>query len=308
MNIEFLLFLQRYRSDVLNEIFTLITFLGEEKIYIYILMAVYLGISSSLGWKLGTYLNCAGLISSVTKIICKIPRPWVLDKKIIPVEEALEGASGFSFPSGHSSQGTSIYAGIMINCKKHLVKIMALTIWIGVCFSRMYLGVHTPLDVIVSVLIVFFVIFLERRKIRFSCRQLSVIAICLLGFAIYCAIKGSTSAAHIMVISYRDVFRKALVLFTFILCWIINSRYVKYAVPKNIIMRIIIILFGGILVYLFREYVMLGVSSWLKAGFGSVLGKILAKGISSSGVMVIIYWLVPSIVMEVKSVQNNKGY
>jgi undecaprenyl-diphosphatase len=86
-------------------------------------------------------------------MIFRIPRPWVLDPNFPIVESARAEATGFSFPSGHTQCATNLYGGIARSSKSRSVQIGGALICLAVAFSRMYLGVHTPKDVLVSLFI-----------------------------------------------------------------------------------------------------------------------------------------------------------
>ena len=75
----------------------------------------------------------------------------MIDARIIPNTEARITATGYSFPSGHSMNASSLYGGGAI--RKDLPR--ALRIALGliavlIAFSRNFLGVHTPQDVLVG--------------------------------------------------------------------------------------------------------------------------------------------------------------
>ena len=90
----------------------------------------------------------------------RIARPWVIDPNFTIVESARAEATGYSFPSGHTQCATSLYGGIARSSKKRAVQIAGAVLALLIGFSRMYLGVHTPKDVLVSLLIGTVVLFL----------------------------------------------------------------------------------------------------------------------------------------------------
>ena len=102
----------------------------------------------------GYFMLSLGFVGTVVnqflKIIFRIPRPWVLDPAFKPVEAAVPDATGFSFPSGHTQNVFATFGGIFAWTKKAWLKIVCAVLILLVAFSRMYLGVHTPLDVGVS--------------------------------------------------------------------------------------------------------------------------------------------------------------
>ncbi len=146
----FLEWLATLRNPVFDALFLLITRLGEEVLF----MAVAL-IFFWCGNKIrGYYLLSVGFVGTignqVLKLLFRIPRPWVRNPDFAPVKDAVPAATGYSFPSGHTQTATGLYGGIAYTDKKVVLRILGIGAVILVAFSRMYLGVHTPADVLVS--------------------------------------------------------------------------------------------------------------------------------------------------------------
>ena len=95
------------------------------------------------------------IINQALKLIFRIPRPWVIDEKFTVVggDPVKEAASGFSFPSGHTQNVAGTFGSIYASTGKRWLKILSIVVIALVAFSRMYLGVHTPADVITSLVI-----------------------------------------------------------------------------------------------------------------------------------------------------------
>lgn len=150
---KFLYFLQEIRSPFFDTVISLITHLGEETLFIVFALMFFWCIDKKRGYYL-LFVGFTGIVCvQFLKMIFRIPRPWVLDPNFPIVESARAEATGFSFPSGHTQCATNLYGGIARSSKSRSVQIGGALICLAVAFSRMYLGVHTPKDVLVSLFI-----------------------------------------------------------------------------------------------------------------------------------------------------------
>ena len=147
---EFLRFLESIRTGVGDFLFATVTHIGEETFFLAFAILFFWCISKRQGY----YILMTGLIGTVVnqwlKIVCRIPRPWILDPKFKPVGDAVAEATGYSFPSGHTQNVAGTFGCIGRYNKQRWLKVTCLVIILLVAFSRMYLGVHTPLDVTTS--------------------------------------------------------------------------------------------------------------------------------------------------------------
>ena len=156
---SFLYFLESIRNPVFDAIFSAITILGEETVFMAIGMIAFWCIDKYQGY----YLLCSGFlgtsINQFLKMTFKIPRPWVKDPNFTIVESSREAATGYSFPSGHTQTSVGVFGGLARWNKSNVLKILAMSACVLVPLSRMYLGVHTPIDVGVSILIALILVF-----------------------------------------------------------------------------------------------------------------------------------------------------
>ena len=147
---EFLYLLEKIRVPLLNEFMLLITHLGEETAFLAIAIVVFWCVDKYQGY----YLMGVGLFGNMAnqflKILCRIPRPWVRDPNFHALESAIPEASGYSFPSGHSQTAVGTFGCIAATQKKNWIRGICIAIMILVPLSRMYVGVHTPADVLVG--------------------------------------------------------------------------------------------------------------------------------------------------------------
>ena len=156
---SFLYFLESIRNPVCDAFFSLITLLGEETAFMAIGIIVFWCFSKFQGYFLLITGFLGTIINQFLKMLFRIPRPWIKDPNFTIVESAREGASGFSFPSGHTQTSVTLLGGIARANKNAGVRYGAIALCVLVPLSRLYLGVHTPLDVSVSILISLLLIF-----------------------------------------------------------------------------------------------------------------------------------------------------
>lgn len=145
--------LENIRIPVLNELMLLITTLGEETAFLVVALVVFWTFDKYKGYYILSIGFVGTIINQFLKLWYRIPRPWVIDKNFTILEQAREAATGYSFPSGHTQSAVGTFGGIAYITQKRWVRISAIVIALLVPFSRMYIGVHTPLDVGVSLLI-----------------------------------------------------------------------------------------------------------------------------------------------------------
>ena len=149
----FLYFLESIRNPVFDFFFSLITHLGEETLFLVIAILFFWCIDKREGY----FILITGLVGTVVnqiaKLLFRIPRPWVLDPNFQIIEDAREAATGYSFPSGHTQNIAGTFGSIAAYNPTKKRTAICITVIALVAFSRMYLGVHTPLDVVTSLLV-----------------------------------------------------------------------------------------------------------------------------------------------------------
>lgn len=139
--------LEGIRTPFLDALFGAVTYLGDEIVYMALAVVVYWCFSKPLGYYILTGGFTGTILNQFMKITFRIPRPWVLDPEFEIVESAREAATGYSFPSGHTQNAFASFGSLAAWTKRRALRVLCIAAVILVAFSRMYLGVHTPLDV-----------------------------------------------------------------------------------------------------------------------------------------------------------------
>ena len=159
-------FVDSIMNPVLNVIMTFITHLGDTPGIIWFILGICLLIprkTRKLGILVFAGLAFASIINNLClKEIIERPRPYNLDPEVwknagyeYVWPNLIKKSDSWSFPSGHTS--TSIGAGfaLLLACrKKELgIGIPAFIISLLIGFSRIYVHVHYPTDVIAGALV-----------------------------------------------------------------------------------------------------------------------------------------------------------
>ena len=162
---SFLYYLEKIRLPGLNEFMLGITYLGDEITFLVVALILIWCADKRTGY----YVLSVGFLGTIAnqfmKLWFRIPRPWVLDENFTILEQAREGASGYSFPSGHTQSAVGTFGAIAYTAKSKLIRWLCIAVVILVPFSRMYIGVHTPLDVGVAAAMAALLIFVLKPLI-----------------------------------------------------------------------------------------------------------------------------------------------
>lgn len=153
---DFLRLLEGIRNPVLDSFFQWITYFGQEICILAVICLFYWCLDKKFAYRLGFIYFSAGLCIQTLKITFRIPRPWILDPEFHPVASAVPAATGYSFPSGHTQGGTCLFVPLALRSRKFWQKCLCILMFLAIGFSRMYLGVHTPKDVLTAMAVSLF--------------------------------------------------------------------------------------------------------------------------------------------------------
>ena len=147
---DFLYLLESIRFPALDQLMLLVTHLGEETAFLVIALIVFWCVDKYHGYYMLGVGLLGNLLNQFMKITCRIPRPWVRDPDLTVVEAAKAEAGGYSFPSGHTQTAVGTFGAVAATQKRKWLSAVCVVLAVLTAFSRMYLGVHTPADVLVG--------------------------------------------------------------------------------------------------------------------------------------------------------------
>ena len=154
MDIDYLLLLQSFREGTNNVLTPFMEWISLFAVTYLIMIPVFLYwvVNKKSGlYTLASYYLCSGA-NAVVKLSACIYRPWIRDARVLPAGDAITTATGYSFPSGHTTTAGPIYGGMAVVSRKWNKGVAVVLVFLALLtgFSRNYLGVHTPQDVFVG--------------------------------------------------------------------------------------------------------------------------------------------------------------
>ena len=259
---SFLYFLESIRNPALDTFFSIITKFGEETVFMVAALIIFWCINKYHGYYILSIGFMGTVVNQFLKITCRIPRPWVKDPSFTIVESARAEATGYSFPSGHTQSSVSTFGGIANTTKLPWIKMLSIVLAILVPLSRMYLGVHTPQDVLVSVAVALILIFLFHPIIKKSetdhrymwwliCAMLIVSLANLLYVTLY------NFPSDIDITNLESAVKNAYKLFGAILGIVVvyyfDSKYIDFKTEAPLLGQIFKVVFGLIVILAIKE-------------------------------------------------------
>ena len=287
MDIEILLGLQRFREGaggVLTEFFQKMTFLGELSTTLVILAIVYWVVNKELGEYLLMGWSGNRLVNGVLKVTVCAYRPWIRDARIVPFGNSMTTATGYSFPSGHTMNASTIFGGISVrrDMPKALRIAAGLTVLL-VAFSRNFLGVHTPQDVLVGAAAGMLVMWLIWRLMQWiglnPQKDKLVVIIGLLlaaAVAVYAGVKpypaDYDAQGKLLVDGAKmanDTFKGVGWCAGFLIGWILERRYVRFTTDVPLTQKLTRATVGMLTYYAVSMILVPQIKVWISGPLGT---------------------------------------
>jgi len=270
---QFLYWLESIRNPFLDSFFAAITHLGSETLFIVLAIVMFWCVNKRSGYYLMTVGFFGTLLNQFLKLACRVPRPWVRDPEFTIVEAARGDATGYSFPSGHTQSVTAVLGCPARDSKNRLVRVVCVILILLTALSRIYLGVHTPADVGVSLVLGTIMIFAfyplfekgdEKPQLMFG--AMGALFLCSVAFVLYVELKqwpadiDAYNLEHGIENAYLLLGCSAAMVLS---CWI-ERKYIRFETKAKPLVQVVKVVLGLALVLAIKE----GAKPVLNAIFG----------------------------------------
>ena len=269
MDISYLLLLQGIREKLgpAVEVFMgIISAIDVHAMVILIPAILYWCLSKRDGQFVFFTFGFGEILNGILKLSVCCYRPWIRDARIIPSKYAVAGATGYSFPSGHSTNAGTIFVSTgwrLRNRYKHIVTIVFFVFSALVMFSRNYLTVHTPQDVIVGMSLAIFTIWTatlfmgwieknEKKDVIAVIVALVGVALSLLYFKFksypldYVNGELLVDPQKMMNDSFSNAGRFAVIM----VAWLLERRFIKFSTDCSVVEKIVRFVLGLVVLLL----------------------------------------------------------
>lgn len=224
MDIDILLWLQNFREASGNIFTPFMQLMSDITVFMLLPVFVYWCISKRAGLFLMLSLFMNFLAFNVLKAVFAVPRPFLMDSRILP----LQRMSSYSFPSGHAAIASSVSGGLTVIIRRKWVSWIFGALIVLVALSRMYHGVHTLEDVAAGTVLGLFCLWvssalLERKNVM----NVTLLVLCAVCMA-YVSLNPSHDNNPAFSVAARRTFFYCGVLLGFIIGHDIELKYINF--------------------------------------------------------------------------------
>ena len=287
MDIEMLLALQDFRNGpgaFLAGFLSKMTWLGELNTVLAIMALIYWCISKDFGTYFLMGWSGNRLVNGMMKVTVCAYRPWIRDARIVPYGDSITTATGYSFPSGHTMNAATVFGGgtVRRDLSRTLRVVLGLLVLL-VAFSRIYLGVHTPQDVLVGAAAGVLVMAMTVKLMQWvgSHPEKDLLVLCIgvvlaAALAVYAAVKpypiDRDAAGKVLVEGAKmanDTFKGVGWCVAFLTGWILERRFVHFSTDVSMMRRVTRLAVGLLLYYLVSLILVPAVKGWVSGPLGT---------------------------------------
>jgi membrane-associated phospholipid phosphatase len=148
--LEFIRAIQTIHNPSLDNIFIAITSLGDQEFFFVFFPLLCWCVDFKLGIRLVFTFIPSVYANEVLKYLFAHPRPFQIDPTV-----KLYDTDGYGLPSAHAEMAVVVWGVIAVWIQRRIFWIFAILLMFLIGFSRIYLGLHFPTDVIAGWLVGF---------------------------------------------------------------------------------------------------------------------------------------------------------
>ena len=294
-DIEYLLWLQNFR-DSINDAWTpFMEWVSMFATTYLILFAVFYYWNRDKRGGLYTFVSycfCMFLTPVIKLTVCAY-RPWIRDSRILPAGDAIRTATGYSFPSGHTTTGGPLAGGLAVCAWKtkqtRWISLIMMVFILLTGFSRNYLGVHTPQDVFAAIFLSMLSLIVTAKLFAYLDLHpekedrflLFGLIICILAI-VYITFKPYpmdysedgkliVDPQKMMNDGYGDIGK----VIGFILARFVEKHWIRFKPLKQSVKSVLLCLVGLIPMILLKEYFRPVLTGWLGSHWGKLLFSVI---------------------------------
>ena len=294
MDIQYLLWLQEFRNSISDALTPFMEFVSmfATTFLIYFPVFYYWNVDKKKGlYTLVSYYFCM-VVTPLIKLSACIYRPWIRDSRVLPAGDSIRTATGYSFPSGHTSTAGPLAGGMVVNTwndkRTRWISVIFAAFVLMTAFSRNYLGVHTPQDVFVAIVLSVLSLILTAKLFTYLDRHPEKEDWLLLGGFIFCWLaivyitlkpyptelnaegKLIIDPQKMMNDGYGDIGK----MMGFLIARFVEKKWIQFKPLKKGWMSVIICLLGLIPMWLLKTYLNPVIVGWLGSHWGKLVFSI----------------------------------
>ena len=295
MDIQYLLWLQDFRSSLQDAWTPFMEFVSmfATTYLILIPVFVYWFWDKRKGlYTLVSYYFCM-LLTPLIKLTACIYRPWIRDARVLPAGDSITSATGYSFPSGHTTTAGPLAGGMAVNLwqerRTRWLSCLFAAFILLTGFSRNYLGVHTPQDVFVAIALTVLSLILTAKLFEYLDRHpekedrllLGGFILCWAGI-VYITFKSypmdMTAEGKLVVDPQKmmnDGYGDIGKVMGFIIARFVEKKWIRFQPLKKDWKSAVICLLGLIPMILMKKYLSPVIISWLGSHWGKLVFSVI---------------------------------
>ena len=292
MDIQYLLWLQDLRNASGGMFDELFNSLSKFTVDIMPLLPfiIFWCVDKKWGYRFISIWGLGEIVNGLIKLTVCAYRPWIKSDLIEPAGDSNTAATGYSFPSGHTRTATTNYGTIFVwqKDKRRWLAVLSGVLIVLTGFSRNYLGVHTPQDVIVAFIesvILIFAVMAVYKKVEGNEKLIDILTIVGVVFVL-------ASLAYITFKSYpmdydaagkllvdpkkmmNDCYKACGSFLGFLIGSYVDRHYIHFTIPTGAKNLPLLTSVGVAIVFAWKEY--FGPAT-IVAAFGGHWGNFIAR-------------------------------